>query len=604
MDQGLVSVALPVPFQAPFTYRMPGGVPVPERGVRVLVPFGGRRMIGVVTGPATEVPGQALKEVAQVLDESPLVPPPLLDLAAWMAEHYLAPPGECYRAVLPPAGVRASRAVVRLVKPVGAGEGTEDPVLRQLQDGPLRLSALEKRLGRDAQAPVARLRRAGLVEVEQDIDAPGFRERQVAVLAEAPLEPRGRAQAEVLERLRAAGGRARVAELVRDRPSLRGAVARLAEKGAVRLVEERDVRAPEGLPARDFAPVVPTPDQEAALRPAARRARRRRVPAVPPPRRDGQREDGGLLPRRRGGPRAGPRRDRPRARDRPDADARARRAVALRGDGVGAAQRALGGRAARPVVAHPGRRLEGGRRRALRGVRAGPGPRARRRRRGARRVLQAGRQPAVPRPRRRGDALAPRGLPGGARLGHSLRRVARERAAGQVREAPPPSPHRPAGPPERRDRGPPGHAQGGRRPHPRPDPARRPRRPARAPRAEPRPPEPEGLRHEPSLPRVRPGGHVPELLGVAHAAPGGALGAVPLLRPRGEGAHVVPVVPRGLPAPDRLRHRARGRGGAGGPARRAGREARPRPRQPARGRSPRRWRRSRRARSTCSSARR
>ena len=49
-----------------------------------------------------------------------------------------------------------------------------------------------------------------------------------------------------------------MAELVRDRPSLRGAVDRLAEKGALRLVEERDVRAPEGLPARDVAPVVPT----------------------------------------------------------------------------------------------------------------------------------------------------------------------------------------------------------------------------------------------------------------------------------------------------------------------------------------------------------
>ena len=105
------------------------------------------------------------------------------------------------------------------------------------------------------------------MEVEQDIDAPGFRELRVAVLTEAPLQPRGRAQAEVLERLRAAGGRARVAELVRDRPSLRGAVDRLAEKGALRIVEERDVRGPEGLPAREFLPVAPTPDQEAALGP-------------------------------------------------------------------------------------------------------------------------------------------------------------------------------------------------------------------------------------------------------------------------------------------------------------------------------------------------
>jgi primosomal protein N' (replication factor Y) len=264
VDAGLVSVALPVPFQAPFTYRLPAGAPLPERGVRVLVPFGSRRMIGVVVGPGTDAGGKALKEIAQVLDETPLVEPALLDLAAWISEHYLAPPGECYRLVLPPAGVRASRAVVRLVKP---GEAPDEPVLRQLQDGPLRMSTLGKRLGRDAQGSVLRLRRAGLVVVEQAIDAPGFREVRVAVLVEPAVASRGRAQAEVLERLRAAGGRARVADLVRDRPSLRGAVDRLAAKGALRLVDERDVRGPRGLPARDAEAVVPTADQETALSP-------------------------------------------------------------------------------------------------------------------------------------------------------------------------------------------------------------------------------------------------------------------------------------------------------------------------------------------------
>jgi primosomal protein N' (replication factor Y) len=262
---GLVSVALPVPFHAPFTYRMPGGAPAPERGVRVLVPFGGRRMIGVVTGAAESDGGREIKDVAQVLDESPLVLPPLLDLASWMAEHYLAPPGECYRMVLPPSGVWASRAVVRLVKP-GVGDG-DDPVVRLLGAGPLRLSALEKRLGGDPQARVARLRRAGLVEVEQEIGTPGFREVRVAVLGDAPFAPKGRAQADVLERLRAAGGRASVADLVRDRPSLRGAIDRLAEKRALTLVAEREVREPVGLPDRASVPVWPTPDQEAALEP-------------------------------------------------------------------------------------------------------------------------------------------------------------------------------------------------------------------------------------------------------------------------------------------------------------------------------------------------
>src|SRR5215468_6063723 len=108
-----VDVAIPLPFQSTFTYRLGEGATEPERGVRVLVPFGARRVIGMVTGPAAPRPDIALKDVLQVLDEAPLVAPPLLDLAAWIADHYLAPPGECYRLVLPPAGIRASRAFVR-----------------------------------------------------------------------------------------------------------------------------------------------------------------------------------------------------------------------------------------------------------------------------------------------------------------------------------------------------------------------------------------------------------------------------------------------------------------------------------------------------------
>jgi primosomal protein N' (replication factor Y) len=256
-----VAVAVPLPFQAPFTYRMPEGEAVPERGVRVVVPFGGRRVIGAVTGPAPETAGLALKDVQQVLDEAALVPAPLLDLAAWVAEHYLAPPGECYRLVMPPAGVRASKATVRLAR---ADPGTDDPVIEALQAGPLRVSVLARRLGRDPRGRLGRLRKQGIVAIEQDLGAPGFRDVQVAVLADGAAA-RGSAQKEVLGRLREAGGRARVADLVRDRPTWRGAIDRLARAGAVRIVQERDVRHPEGLPGLPSERPVPSSDQARAL---------------------------------------------------------------------------------------------------------------------------------------------------------------------------------------------------------------------------------------------------------------------------------------------------------------------------------------------------
>ena len=265
MDPRAVEVALPLPLQSTFTYRVPGGASLPGRGVRVLVPFGPRRVIGLVTGPATTVP-ETMKDVVEVLDEVPLAPPPLLDLAAWMSEHYLAAPGECYRLVLPPAGVRASRAVVRLR---GGEPSDADPVLEALQAGPLPLSTLAKRLGRDPTARIARLRREGRVQVDQDLARPGFRQLRIAVLtpAAAEVKPRGRAQAEVLGRLTAAAGRAAVPELLRDRPSLRGALDRLVEQGAIRIEEERALREPEVLEGPAKVTPEPTPDQESVLAP-------------------------------------------------------------------------------------------------------------------------------------------------------------------------------------------------------------------------------------------------------------------------------------------------------------------------------------------------
>ncbi|HXB54515.1 MAG TPA: primosomal protein N' [Vicinamibacteria bacterium] len=264
MEGRAVNVALPLPLQVAFSYRLPPGLPTPERGVRVLVPFGSRRVIGVVTGSAEEGSERALKDIAQVLDDGPLVASPLLDLAAWVADHYLAPPGECYRLVLPPAGIRASRAVARLARPEAA---PGDPVVDALRGGPLRVSVLAHRLGVASEGRLARLRAAGIVEVDQDLRAPGFRRVRVAVLTGAGAHARGAAQQEVLDRLREAGGRARLAELVRDRSSLRGALKRLVLGGAVRMEEESDVRAAEMLPGGAGTAPTPTEDQARALEP-------------------------------------------------------------------------------------------------------------------------------------------------------------------------------------------------------------------------------------------------------------------------------------------------------------------------------------------------
>ena len=94
-------VALPVPLDRSFTYEL-GELEV-EVGARVLVPFGGQRLVGVVVGLHDTAPGDGVevKAVEVVLDEAALLPDELMELAKWIAGYYVAPLGEVLRGMLP-----------------------------------------------------------------------------------------------------------------------------------------------------------------------------------------------------------------------------------------------------------------------------------------------------------------------------------------------------------------------------------------------------------------------------------------------------------------------------------------------------------------------
>src|SRR5580693_3148918 len=93
-------VALPVPLDTAFTYRLPNGMQ-PVVGVRVLVPFRQQRMSGVVTALHDRAPKVQAKNVLSVLDASPVLDEQLLRLGKWIADYYLAPLGEVFRTMLP-----------------------------------------------------------------------------------------------------------------------------------------------------------------------------------------------------------------------------------------------------------------------------------------------------------------------------------------------------------------------------------------------------------------------------------------------------------------------------------------------------------------------
>jgi primosomal protein N' (replication factor Y) len=105
----ILRVALPVPLNSLFDYRVEGAV---APGCRVLVPFGRRLVIGVAVEQAaqSDVHDDRLKAVERVLDEAPLLTPELMTTLRWAARYYQYPLGEVLQAALPVA-LRSARAL-------------------------------------------------------------------------------------------------------------------------------------------------------------------------------------------------------------------------------------------------------------------------------------------------------------------------------------------------------------------------------------------------------------------------------------------------------------------------------------------------------------
>jgi primosomal protein N' (replication factor Y) len=76
-----------------------------QPGVRVRVPFGRQRLIGVVMeiADSSDLPPDRLKPILEVLDPQPILDPAALGLLGWAAEYYHHPVGEVVAAAMPKA---------------------------------------------------------------------------------------------------------------------------------------------------------------------------------------------------------------------------------------------------------------------------------------------------------------------------------------------------------------------------------------------------------------------------------------------------------------------------------------------------------------------
>ena len=173
-----------------FTYRIPEGMQLSE-GQRVEVPFGPRRIEGVVIGltDMCDVPEDKLRSVIAPLEDYPAILPPLITLARRMADNAHCPLAETLRLMLP-AEMRGGRVQVRrqpmarlAIPPEAAEEAMAQQkrsakrrmLLQLLRDGQAHPVGEIKLLVRDPMPALKQLEESGLVtlSMEEVLRCPG-----------------------------------------------------------------------------------------------------------------------------------------------------------------------------------------------------------------------------------------------------------------------------------------------------------------------------------------------------------------------------------------------------------------------------------------------
>jgi primosomal protein N' (replication factor Y) (superfamily II helicase) len=169
-------VALPVPLDQTFTYLLPETLRHRVRaGCRMIVPFGSRKLTGVVVRTHSFAPAGSVKEALRLLDEEPALEAHLIRLGRWIASYYCAPIGEVLRVMTPLGGeIRSSK----LYSLTDAGRdaarqllfdsNSDDPtiqVLRLLENRRLSAAYLNKKVA-DAPESLRSLLKKGFVEQE------------------------------------------------------------------------------------------------------------------------------------------------------------------------------------------------------------------------------------------------------------------------------------------------------------------------------------------------------------------------------------------------------------------------------------------------------
>src|SRR5262249_22864037 len=190
------------------TYHLPDHMATGARpGSRVIVPFGKKLQAAFIVGIHEDIDDElrgAIKDVEELIDETPVVNGDILELTRWMAAYYYARWGECLRSALPAGTLAATEKLITITDAgrtaaarlgarhtptraldLGAGRrATKDAALeRPAKSGTISSRELEQQASKLGTKPAAiaalmrRLERAGYLRITQRVGESRLRPR-------------------------------------------------------------------------------------------------------------------------------------------------------------------------------------------------------------------------------------------------------------------------------------------------------------------------------------------------------------------------------------------------------------------------------------------
>jgi primosomal protein N' (replication factor Y) len=191
-------VIIPSPLKEPFTYAVPAALREQlAAGMRVLIPLGKRKVIGIVYELLASTSVANIREIIAIQDERAVLDPELIRLCEWIAQYYVASLGDVLTTILPRAMREESKRIVS-ARPgtFAVGSGLENEIfaiLSQKSDN-LSVKYLTRKLpGAATYKALKRLESLGAVEIRERLPDPkrqkkNFSQSSGSASTERPLE--------------------------------------------------------------------------------------------------------------------------------------------------------------------------------------------------------------------------------------------------------------------------------------------------------------------------------------------------------------------------------------------------------------------------------